>query len=151
MAFGALWAALHTVPAVLWVGGIFFTFMVLRPASNPIAARDRLALWNRAFDRFFPWVWAFIGALVASGYGLLGSGAAPATSATAAMQAIGWTMITLFAYIYFVLFARLRSAVVADELPAAVTAMAQMRPIIGTNPLLGIAGPGVRTETRYLA
>ena len=124
MALGALWAALHTVAAVLCVGGILFAFMVLRPASNPIAARERLALWNRAFGRFLPWGWAFIGALVASGYGLPGGGAALATNATAAMQAIGWTMITLFAYLYFVLFARLRAAVVADDPPAAVTAMA---------------------------
>jgi uncharacterized membrane protein len=151
MAIGALWATLHTVAAVLWVGGIFFAFMVLRPASNPIAPRDRLALWNRAFGRFFPWVWAFIAALVASGYGLLGSGAAPATPGTLAMQAIGWTMIALFAYLYFVLFARLRRAVAADDLPAAAAAMARMRPIIGTNLLLGIAGSGVGTVSRYLA
>jgi len=59
--------ALHIVAAVIWVGGMFFAYMVLRPSAGPLEPALRLPLWHRVFGRFFPWVWASIVALLASG------------------------------------------------------------------------------------
>jgi len=67
----ALLVALHVLAAVVWVGGMFFAYMVLRPAAGPLEPADRLPLWHRVFGRFFPWVWASIVLLLISGYGML--------------------------------------------------------------------------------
>jgi uncharacterized membrane protein len=62
MAFGI---AIHALAAVLWVGGMFFAYMVLRPSAGPLEAPVRLQLWDRVFSRFFPWVWASVATLLA--------------------------------------------------------------------------------------
>ncbi len=63
--------ALHALAAVVWVGGMFFAYMVLRPSAGPLEPPLRLALWPRVFGRFFPWVWASIAVLLVSGYAML--------------------------------------------------------------------------------
>ena len=67
----ALLVALHVLAAVVWLGGMFFAYMVLRPAAGPLEQRERFALWHRVFGRFFPWVWASIVLLLVTGYGML--------------------------------------------------------------------------------
>ena len=46
--------AIHALAAVIWVGGMFFAYMVLRPSAGPLEAPVRLQLWERVFSRFFP-------------------------------------------------------------------------------------------------
>ncbi|HSQ72475.1 MAG TPA: CopD family protein [Rubrivivax sp.] len=128
--------ALHLLAAVAWVGGIFFAYMALRPASLLLDAPLRLGLWSATFGRFFPWVWGFIAVLLVSGHVLLGQ--APAHAALLAMAAIGWAMSLLFAYLYFVLFASLKRAVAASDTPAAAQAMTRIRPVMATNLALGL-------------
>ena len=48
--------SLHILAAIVWIGGMFFAVLVLRPAAGPLEPPDRLALWRRVFARFFPWV-----------------------------------------------------------------------------------------------
>ena len=67
----ALLITLHVLAVVVWVGGMFFAYMVLRPSTGPLPTEARLALWHRVFRRFFPLVWASIVALLASGYGMM--------------------------------------------------------------------------------
>src|SRR5690606_41701563 len=63
---------LHLLAALLWVGGMFFAWMILRPAAVAILqAPERLRLWVDVFLRFFRWVWAAVLALPASGLILL--------------------------------------------------------------------------------
>jgi len=50
----ALPYTLHVLAALVWVGGMFFAWLVLRPAT--VAALDgpaRLRLWVEVFRRFF--------------------------------------------------------------------------------------------------
>ena len=63
--------AIHTLAAAIWVGGMFFAFMVLRPSARPLEAPVRLRLWERVFSRFFPWVWTSSATLLASGLGVV--------------------------------------------------------------------------------
>ena len=54
---------LHVLAAMIWVGGMFFAWMILRPAA--MAALDgpaRLKLWVNVFQRFFVWVWVAVSA-----------------------------------------------------------------------------------------
>lgn len=127
---------LHLLAAVAWVGGIFFAYMALRPASMLLEVPQRLALWAATFGRFFPWVWGFIGALLVSGHALMTL--TPASGSLLAMAVIGWVMSLLFAYLYFVLFASLRCAVAASDTPVAARAMSRIRPVMATNLVLGL-------------
>jgi uncharacterized membrane protein len=67
----AVLIALHVLAVAVWVGGMFFAYLVLRPSAGPLASEARLQLWHRVFRRFFPWVWASIIVLLASGYGMM--------------------------------------------------------------------------------
>src|SRR5579871_5440220 len=62
---------LHILAAVIWVGGMFFAYAILRPATGPLEPAQRLALWRRVFGGFFPIVWLAVIALLVSGYGMI--------------------------------------------------------------------------------
>jgi len=133
--------ALHLLAAVAWVGGIFFAYMALRPASMLLDAPLRLGLWAATFGRFFPWVWGFIVVLLVSGHALMSQW--PATAGLMAMAVIGWVMSLLFAYLYFVLFKSLKLAVAASDTSAAAQAMKRIRPVMATNLALGMAASAI--------
>ena len=61
----------HIWAAVVWVGGMFFALVALRPATAPLDPAARLELWSRVLRRFFAWVFAAIVLLLASGYGMI--------------------------------------------------------------------------------
>ncbi len=53
--------ALHILASVIWVGGMFFAYMALRPAAAQVLEPpQRLSLWIESFKRFFVWVWLSI-------------------------------------------------------------------------------------------
>ncbi|HQT43674.1 MAG TPA: hypothetical protein PLD79_06715 [Halothiobacillus sp.] len=131
----------HSLAATLWIGGIFFAFMILRPISAQLEPPTRLRLWVNVFRGFFPWVWGFIALLVASGYadlivrfGLSGF----YLPRLLAMQIIGWIMILLFAYLHTILLRRFAAAVDAAYWTEAATVMVPIRRIMATNLFLGL-------------
>ena len=63
--------AVHILASVVWVGGMFFAYLALRPAAGALDPQTRLGLWERVFGNFFPWVWASVVALLASGYAMV--------------------------------------------------------------------------------
>ena len=65
----------HVLGAIVWVGGMFFAYVVLRPVAGEMEPGPRLVLWRGVFRRFFPWVWASVLGLLLSGYGMLLLGA----------------------------------------------------------------------------
>src|SRR5258706_7685398 len=99
MAFGL---AIHILAAVTWVGGMAFAYFVLRPATGPLDAPSRLALWHRVFARFLPMVWVDAVALLASGYAMLMAlgGFARAGIHVHVMQASGIAMVLAFLHLY---------------------------------------------------
>lgn len=147
----SLAVALHSLTAVFWVGGIFFAYMVMRPVSVQLEPPARLQLWSSIYARFFPWVWLFIGVLVISGYVDMATrfgGFSTGPLYLLAMQVVGWVMIALFAWLYFVLFKRLRRAVAAGLWPEAAAVMHPIRRIMLTNlslgaliTVIGVSGP----------
>lgn len=141
---------LHALAAVAWVGGIFFAYMALRPASMMLEAQPRLALWDAVFSRFFPWVWLFVVVLLGSGHTMLGAGLFAATPAVAAMAGLGWVMALLFTYLYWLPYQRLRRSVAAGDVPGAAAAMQGIRPIVGTNLVLGLVTSGLGAASHFL-
>ena len=61
--------ALHLLSVILWVGGMMFAHMMLRPAAVQVLEPPlRLKLWVQVFKNFFLWVWIAIITLLVSGY-----------------------------------------------------------------------------------
>ncbi|MCX7168828.1 MAG: hypothetical protein NTY41_00670, partial [Proteobacteria bacterium] len=49
---------LHLISVTVWVGGMFFAYVCLRPVvAAQLQPPQRLPLWAAVFARFFPWVW----------------------------------------------------------------------------------------------
>ena len=137
----ALLIALHILAAVVWVGGMFFAYMVLRPSAGPLEPETRLALWHGVFRRFFPWVWLSIVVLLASGYGMMFldfGGFAGAGLYIHAMQGIGIVMMLLFLHLFFVPWRRFSDAVEKKHFPEAAKHLAQIRRIVAANLVLGL-------------
>jgi uncharacterized membrane protein len=133
--------ALHALAAVAWVGGMFFAYMCLRPAAGPLETRLRLALWQRVFGRFFPYVWASIAVLLTSGYAMLFlrfGGFAGAGLHIHVMQATGILMMLLFLHLYFAPWRRFSHAVATGNFDSAAASLNQIRRIVAINLVLGL-------------
>ncbi len=61
----------HILAATIWVGGMFFAHVMLRPAAAALDPPLRLALFRRVLGNFFPWVWGCVVVLLASAYGVM--------------------------------------------------------------------------------
>ena len=148
----AILLALHTLAVVIWVGGMFFAHMVLRPSAGPLDAAIRLPLWHRVFPRFFPWVWACVVTILASGYAMVtlySGGFAAAPVYVNLMLLLGIVMAGVFWYIYFGPWPRFNQAVPAADWPAAEKAIARIRTMVRFNLALGLITTIVGASGRY--
>ena len=142
----------HALAAVIWVGGMFFAYVVLRRALRAIDPHVRLDLWGHVFGQFFPWVWASIVALLASGYGMifLGLGGfAGAGVHVHIMQATGLLMMALFLHLYFAPWRRLQRALARSDYQMATRQLTQIRWIVATNLALGLVTTAIGASGRY--
>lgn len=134
--------ALHVLAIVIWVGGMFFAYTVLRPvAASVLEPPQRLTVWAGVFGRFFPWVWASIIIVLASGYWmLLGpfGGFANAPVFVHIMNGLGLIMMLIFMHVYFAPYQKLRKAVAEQRWPDGGKALAQIRVLVGINTLIGL-------------
>ena len=118
----ALALALYVISAVIWVGGMLFAHMMLRPvAAAQLGPPQRLALWVGVFKRFFPAVFASIATLLATGYWMVLSfygGFDAVGMHIHLMTWIGYVMMLIFLHVFFAPFRRLKQAVAAEDWPA---------------------------------
>jgi uncharacterized membrane protein len=148
----ALLITLHVLAAVVWVGGMFFAYMVLRQSAGALPSEARLALWHRVFRRFFPFVWGSIVVLLASGYGMMFlffGGFAGAGLYIQLMQGIGIVMMGLFMHLFFVPWRRFSAAVHGKHFPQAATQLGQIRRIVAANLGLGLLTIVVGASGRF--
>jgi uncharacterized membrane protein len=131
---------LHLLGTIVWVGGMFFAHMALRPAAQELLEPpQRLPLLKRVLDRFFQWVWAAILLILTSGYWIFFATHGGKTLLYVhIMSGIGLVMTGLFAFLYFGPYRKMGRALAAGDLPAAGAAMALIRRIIGINLVLGL-------------
>lgn len=133
---------LHLLAALIWVGGMFFAWMVLRPASvAALPAPARLTLWLEVFRRFFQWVWVAVLLLPLSGVGMLHmgfSGFDGAPRYVHVMIGLYLAMLALFLRIQALQLPALRRAVQAGDWPAGGAVLGHIRRLVAINLLLGL-------------
>jgi uncharacterized membrane protein len=131
---------LHVLSVVVWVGGMFFAYMALRPvAAGVLEPPQRLTLWAGVFDKFFPWVWVSVVLILLTGlHMLMVFGGASAPLYALAMLVLGVAMMAIFAHVFFSPYKKLKRAVGEQDWKAGGAALAQIRMLIGINLSLGL-------------
>lgn len=133
---------LHVLSAVVWVGGMFFAYQCLRPvAATLLEPPQRLSLWVKTFEKFFPYVWFAVIALPLTGYWIMFTiwGTFRLTPLYIHwMQALGIVMILIYMHVYFAPFQRLKRAVNTQNWQEGGKQLGQIRRMIGINLALGL-------------
>jgi len=131
---------LHVSSVVIWVGGMFFAYLALRPvAASVLEPPQRLTLWSGVFGKFFPWVWGSVVLILLSGLDMLmrlGGAAAPHYALT--MLVLGVAMMLIYAHVFFAPYKKLKQAVGRQDWKAGGAALAQIRRLSGINLTLGL-------------
>ncbi|MGB5178906.1 MAG: CopD family protein [Gammaproteobacteria bacterium] len=145
---------LHALAAAVWVGGMFFAYVALRPvAATQLEPPLRLALWAGVFGKFFPWVFVAIAILLVTGFWMVlgfygGFGAVGLY--VHLMLWLGIVMMLVFMHVYFAAFKRLKLAVAAEDWALGASKLAQIRLLIAINLALGVCVIAVASGGRYL-
>ena len=139
--FGILYT-LHVLSALVWVGGMFFAWMVLRPAAmKALEGPARLKLWVEVFQGFFRWVWVAVVLLPVSGVGMIHlqySGFEAAPRYVQVMMGLYVVMTALFIRIQALLLPELRTAVAAQDWPTGAATLGKIRKLVGINLIVGL-------------
>ena len=138
----ALTYSLHVLAALIWVGGMFFAWMILRPAAiTALEGPARLKLWVEVFQRFFVWVWIAVVILPISGVGLLQmrfNGFETAPRYVQIMMGLYIVMVALFIRIQSLQLPELRKAVEAQAWAEGAAVMGRIRRLVGCNLIVGL-------------
>jgi len=137
----ALFKMLHLLAALVWVGGMFFAYAVLRPtAAEVLQPPERLRLWDGVFRRFFNWVWLSIGLLLVTGFYMIYQygGIAYAPRHVHIMLALGLAMITVYGYVFFSCFVPLSVNVSKQCWKEAGEQLGRIRKLVAVNLALGL-------------
>lgn len=138
----SLASLLHVLFAVIWVGGMFFAYVILRPvAASTLETPERLILWRRVLAKFFVWVWKSVVIVVLTGYWLgfgLFRSMGDWPTHVHVMHGLGLIMAGVFLAVYFAPFRHLREAVDTQDWARAGSALANVRKLVAVNLVLGI-------------
>ena len=144
---------LHLLAAIIWVGGMFFAYMALRPvAAQLLEPPLRLALWEKTFQRFFMWVWVCVAILPATGYWMVlfvFDGFGHAGIYIHLMHLLGIIMIAIFIFLYFKPYQGLKRELNNQNFPSAAKNLNIIRGLIATNLALGITTIVIASLGRY--
>lgn len=142
MTIFALLYSLHVLAALIWVGGMFFAWMVLRPAAvATLQPPERLQLWLDVFRRFFRWVWLIVLVLPISGIGLWHlrfEGLAAAPRYVHVMAGLYLVMLALFLRIQLLQLPALERSVGAENWTEGGATLGKIRQMVGFNLMLGL-------------
>jgi len=142
---------LHILFAALWVGGMFFGFVCLRPAAAALDAATRTQLWAATLSRFFPIVLLAVPVMLASGLYMnsVEGGMAAMDLRIKSMMILGVLMMLAFLHVFFAPFQKLKRAVAANNTAQAVKSVAQIRLLVGINLSLGIIVVLIASAGKY--
>jgi uncharacterized membrane protein len=137
----ALFKFIHLLAVLVWIGGMFFAYMILRPAAvEALEPPMRLRLWNAVFQRFFNWVWGAVGTLLVSGFYMiyLYNGITNAPTFVHIMLALGLVMMGIYGYVFFACYVPLSLHVNKQRWKEAGEMLAKIRQLVAVNLTIGI-------------
>ena len=143
----ALLKTVHVLAVLVWVGGMAFAHFFLRPSLTVLEPPQRLALMHAVLGRFFRAVLWATGAVLLTGFWMLGRVARQFHALDAPivwpwdwwlMAAVGVLMVGIFAHIRLVRWPVMDRAVQARDWPAAGAALAGIRQWVAVNLALGL-------------
>lgn len=132
---------LHVLASIVWIGGMFFAFLALRPALAELELMPRARLMAAVLKRFFPWIWASVATLLVTGFYMALNNyesLARAPWFVHFMMGVGIFMMMLAGHLYFSSFKKLKHAVAGNDEALAKRALGQFRLVIGVNLALGL-------------
>lgn len=145
--------ALHLLATVVWVGGMFFAYVALRPvAGSLLEPPTRLTLWTRVFARFFPWVWTAVLMLLGTGLWMIFAvfgGMANVGVHVHLMLLLGIVMMLIFGHLYFGPFRRLKQAVTDSAWADGAARLNGIRRLVAVNLGLGLLIVVIASAGRY--
>jgi uncharacterized membrane protein len=136
-----LFKLVHLLAALIWVGGMFFAYVVLRPAAVEILEPpQRLRLWDAVFRRFFNWVWGAVATLLVSGLYMiyLDGGIGHVARHIHLMLGMGLMMMVIYAYVYFACYVPFSLNVAKQRWKEAAEILGKIRKLIAVNLTLGL-------------
>ena len=128
---------LHLLCAVLWVGGMFFAFVILRPSMAAIEAPQRMLLHTQVFKKFFLVIWHAMPVIIITGFAMLAyvGGIANAPWQVHVMLGLGLLMAAIFLAIYFGPYRQFRRTTDRNRMGSSLDGI---RKLIGVNMILGL-------------
>jgi uncharacterized membrane protein len=129
--------ALHLLCAVIWVGGMFFAYIVLRPSMAAIEAPQRMLLHTRVFKSFFLVIWHAMPLIIITGFAMVALHWDMATAPWQlnAMMGLGLLMAAIFLAIFFGPYRQFRRTIDRARMASRLDAI---RKLIGVNLVLGL-------------
>ncbi len=138
---------LHLIAGIVWMGGMTFMLLALRPAAlASLDAQPRTLLMAEVFKRFYVLVLLAIALLFTTGTHLYTATFRAAKLATGqgsvplgwnVMLVLGLAMMLIFGHIYFAGFKKYKRAVAAGQWPVAAKAAGLMHTMTLVNFTLG--------------
>lgn len=134
----ALW--LHILATIVWVGGMFFAHVALRPAAATLPPPIRLPLVTAVLATFLRWAAAAVVTIIISGFMMIFAmgGFGVLGIHVHVMTVLGLVMSSIYGFIVAVPFPRARSAVASNDWAGAGLALIQVRRLVGINLALGL-------------
>lgn len=146
---------LHLLAAVIWVGGMFFAYMVLRPtAASLLPPEQRLPLWSQVFRLFFVWIWGAIITLLITGFWMIhrlgGMGGVDGVGVHVHIMLLtGIFMMLIFMHVFFNPFKKLKWAVAEHDWITGRNNLTQIRKLVLLNLILGLLTIIIGASGRY--
>ena len=143
----------HLLGAVIWVGGMAFAILALRPAAHEVLeAPQRLALMQAVFRRFFLILWHAVPLVMLSGWAMLfgwywGFGAS--IWHVHLMHLTGLVMTGVFLFVVLGPWRAMRAAMAAGDRAAAAGALGRIRTGVTVNLALGLVTVAVAGWGRF--
>ncbi len=139
--------AVHLLAVIVWIGGMFFMLMCLRPAAAEVLEPpSRVRLMHATLRRFFRAVTLAALAALASGAVMVGLVWRDRASAGLAfnmpldryaMIVLFFVMLAVFAHVRLSLFRRVEQAVAVQAWPTAAAALGAIRWEVAINLVIG--------------
>lgn len=137
----------HVLAAVIWVGGLFFALICLRPSTIILDPPVRLRLWAGTLSRFFRWTTVTACLLLITGFWMFSEGAR--SPQVHAMLGLGILMMLLGAHAYFAPYKRLKRLLRTSNWPEATRQLDQLRLLLSINLALGLLVTALAAAGRY--